>query len=303
MKIGITITTQAYTPEAFAYKDYLEKMEHCVQLDTQDHLYPDNDLNIYFMGTRPFWKKKQGTAIEIHEYQSLSTPPYANVKNLIKKTINRKPQGRIFLNQAVQNHLRFNDNIPHIYRDMGIHNNFFASPHQENTHEYDIVYSGSIDNRPGLCETIRLLGIKYKILVIGTLSNLNRIELQKNKNITCVGRIKYQDIPELYKKAKFGLNYTPDIFPFNIQTSTKTLEYLAAGLNLISNKYHWIEEFCIQKNYQPIWLHELMQKDYSLHEPIKKELPNMNSYRWDTILQQSCFNKFITNLLNDSIHN
>ena len=100
MKIGITLKKSAYTPEAYAYEAYLKERGYQVQLDYS--LDPNNDVNIHFMGVRPFWEKKEGRAVEIHEYQSLSTPPYASFKNLIKKAINEKPQGRIFLNEFVK---------------------------------------------------------------------------------------------------------------------------------------------------------------------------------------------------------
>ena len=57
MKIGIPLSSFAYTPEAYAYEKYLKKLGHQIQLDYE--LDPDNDINIYFMGTRPFWKKKE----------------------------------------------------------------------------------------------------------------------------------------------------------------------------------------------------------------------------------------------------
>jgi hypothetical protein len=96
MKVGIPLSTSAYTPEAYAYEKYLKAMGHEVQLDYD--LDPNNDINIHFMGTRPFWKSSKGRALEIHEYQSLSTPPYAKLKNYSKRIINKKPVGRIFLN-------------------------------------------------------------------------------------------------------------------------------------------------------------------------------------------------------------
>src|SRR5690606_2923229 len=115
---GIPLSHNAYTPEAYAYEQYLTSKGWQVQLDYE--LDPNNDINIFFMGTRPFWKEKKGRAKEIHEYQSLSTPPYAKIKNFSKKIINKKPDGRIFLNKIVAQHFNFNNNIPCIYRDMGV---------------------------------------------------------------------------------------------------------------------------------------------------------------------------------------
>lgn len=55
MKIGIILSKYAYTPEAYAYEKFLKNNGHQVQLEYE--LDPNNDVNIYFMGNRPFWKK------------------------------------------------------------------------------------------------------------------------------------------------------------------------------------------------------------------------------------------------------
>lgn len=286
--IGIPLSQYAYTPEAYAYEKYLKLKGHIVQLDYE--LDPDNDINIYFMGTRPFWNKKNGTAKEIHEYQSLSTPPYARFKNLFKKTINSKPDGRIFLNSIVSRELYFNDNTPYIYRDMGVDEGFFQVPLQNP--EYDILYSGSISGRIGLIDTLIDLASKYKIIIIGKVSESDKI-LLKNKNITLLGRIERSNLPEFYRNARFGLNYTPDIYPYNIQTSTKTLEYLASGLQVISNRYLWVEQFFNNINYKPFWLDQIDSNIY-----IENNIPEMDSFKWDNILNEVDFGNFINRIAN-----
>lgn len=285
MKIGIPLSKYAYTPEAYAYEKFLNKHGHSVQLDYE--LDPNNDLNIYFMGMRPFWKKKQGTAIEIHEYQSLSTPPYAKSKNLSKKIINRKPAGRIFLNSFVRNDLAFNDNIPFIYRDMGVDEALFQSPSKNPL--YDIVYCGSISGRSGLIETLLRLAKIYKVVVVGRITEQEQALLQV-KNITLLGQVSRDQLPEIYRNARFGLNYTPDLYPFNIQTSTKTLEYLASGLGLISNRYTWIENFAKQHALNVKWLGNF---NLDLSSSIKSTTFDIRCYSWDVILNNTAFCEFL----------
>ncbi len=169
MQIGIGLNQFSYTPEAYAYADYLTKKGWIVQLEQENQLDPSLDLHLYFMGLKPFWKNdKNKCKSEIHEYQSLSTPPYAHLKNIIKNFSNRKPNGRIFLN-----HFLFKDKIPSINRDMGIDKNLFIrSPRKP---IYDLIYSGSIAGRPGLIEELlRLAKINLKILIVGSISNEER---------------------------------------------------------------------------------------------------------------------------------
>lgn len=297
MKVGITLKTNAYTPEAYAYEKYLQELGHQVQLDYE--LDPNNDVNIYFMGTRPFWKKNEGRAIEVHEYQSLSTPPHAQFKNLAKKIVNKKPNGRIFLNEFVYRDLSFIDNIPYIYRDMGVDEALFQSPNENPL--YDIVYCGSIAGRNGLIEVLRRLAGNYKVVVVGQVSDLES-SLLRHKNITLLGRVERKDLPEIYRNCRFGLNFTPDLYPYNIQTSTKTLEYLASGLDVISNKYKWSEQFFNEIDYQPIWLDNCdFIKNIEVNNIMVGSPTSMGKYAWNSILSDSNFDGFLREILNESI--
>lgn len=297
MNIGILLSKFAYTPEAYAYEKYLQELGYQVQLDYE--LDPNNDVNIYFMGIRPFWKKKDVRAIEIHEYQSLSTPPYAHFKNFAKKIVNKQPNGRIFLNEFIYRDLSFSDNIPYIYRDMGVDEALFQSPSEHPL--YDIVYCGSIAGRNGLIEVLRRLAGTYKIVVVGQVSDLES-SLLKHENITILGRLERKDLPEIYRNARYGLNFTPNIYPYNIQTSTKTLEYLASGLGVISNKYKWSEQFFNDIDYQPIWLDNFdFIKNIEVNNIMVGSPTSMGKYAWNSILSDSNFDGFLREILNESI--
>lgn len=294
MNIGITKRYYAYTPEAYAYYEYLSKLGHKIQLDY--HLDPCNDLNIYFMGIRPFWRESKITAKEIHEYQSLSTPPHANLKNLSKKLINKKPSGRIFLNRIVRNDFHFSDNVPYIYRDMGVDEALFQQPNPHPT--YDILYCGSVNGRVGLIETLNKLAKNYKIVVVGNVNDEEKI-LLNNSNIELLGKVEREDLPTIYREAKAGLNYTPNIYPFNRQTSTKTLEYLASGLQVISNRYFWAENFFNQLDYKPIWIDENKFSETAIKS---KNIPNleiMKKFSWENVLDRSNLNSFLREVMNE----
>ncbi|MCU4475545.1 glycosyltransferase family protein, partial [Acinetobacter bereziniae] len=276
MNIGITLKPHAYTPEAYAYKKYLESFGHKIDLNFASELDCNNDINIFFMGVR---RGGAGRAVEIHEYQSLSIPPFSNIKDSLKRIINKKPDGRIFLNSFVFDQMNFRDKIPYICRDMGVDIGLFQKPNENPI--FDIVYSGSIKGRVGLVETLIKLSAKYKILVIGEVEEELKLIFNKNR-ISMAGKVDRQALPSLYASARYGLNYTPNIFPFNYQTSTKTLEYLASGLGVISNKYYWIESFTNEIGYKPIWLNDLLE-DSSLCFS-NNSIPDMEKYKWDNIL-------------------
>ncbi len=294
MKIGIGLKKQSYTPEAYAYANYLKKKCVTVQLEDESLLDSDNDINIYFMGVHPFWQKKQGKVLEIHEYQSLSLAPFSIVKDLIKKTVNKQPVGRIFLNEIVHNKMSFLDQVPYIYRDMGVDQELFQHPDVDP--EYDIVYSGSVNNRIGLiAELKKLAALGFKLLIIGDVGESQIEKFKCYDKVFFTGRVSREELPALYKKCRAGLNYTPNIYPLNIQTSTKTLEYCGAGLALISNRYEWIDNFTLKHNIKPLWLEDLTDKD--IFDNWKFDSVDMSIYEWDKILTEVKFEQFLFNLM------
>lgn len=293
MKVGIGLKSQSYTPEAYAYEAYLKKKCVEVQLELEDDICPNNDINIFFMGFQPLWQKNPGRAKIIHEYQSLSTAPYAKLKDSVKRFINKKPSGRIFLNEIVRQELNFSDDIPYINRDMGVDSSLYQRPVKDA--EFDIVYAGSIEGRIGLIfEIIRLSNLGFRFLLIGDVSAENRAVLSTYSNILLVGRVSRNELPNLYRKCKAGLNYTPDLYPFNIQTSTKTLEYLASGLLVISNRYKWSSDFFHDKQSSVIWLDDFSGKDTLYYHFEKYQAPDMSEFSWDRILNKSNFIGFLT---------
>ena len=104
------------------------------------------------------------------------------------------------------------------------------------------------------------------------------------------GRLERKYIPDIYKKCRFGLNYTPDIYPFNIQTSTKTLEYLASGLGIISNRYKWSQEFCLKHNINFHWY----ENGNVLFSDFVDYSNNVKIYEWERMLESINFIKFIS---------
>ena len=48
--IGISLKRNYYSPEAYAYRDYLVKNGWNVQLDYEEFLSSENDITIMFLG-------------------------------------------------------------------------------------------------------------------------------------------------------------------------------------------------------------------------------------------------------------
>lgn len=292
--IQIGLKSSAYTPEAYAYASHLAGKGWAVHLrlpDKPGSISPDIDLR--FMGMDLAKETKEG--LRVHEYHSLSVPPYARIKDRLKRSLNSRPAGRIFLSPYVENRFGFDDDVPFLYRDMGVDRTFFIKP-EERKRDFDVVYCGSLNARSGLVETLIRLGrMGLKVLVIGAPSDDVFRRLRAQLNITLAGRLGREVIPAAMADARIGLNYTPNCYPFNQQTSTKTLEYCAAGLGVLSNRYTWAERFSAERGARFCWLDgdvtakEILDFNY--------RVPDVADLEWDVLLEKAGLHTFLKELV------
>lgn len=235
---------KALLPEVQAYREYFStRYQVFVRHDTAD--VAQFDIVWFFMGL-PFYRRRAGQFI-VHEFTSLSTPPYARLKDNIKRYLLPKPSLRVFQNEVQAQILNFNDGTPHLFRDMGVSANFMQTPGERKS--IDLIYAGSMARSRQLDRALdKIVALKPDIRL--DLYGIPESYLQKRyaayANIAFRGPVDYNDIPGLLRKACFGLNYVPDCYPYNLQTSTKLLEYAACGLPVIGNKTAWVDSFLAQ---------------------------------------------------------
>ena len=293
MKIGILGKSQSYLPEAIAYKKYLEKFNHKIMITNHYNEIKNYDTIIMFMGFYP--QKRNENLKYIHEYNSLSLQPYAHLKNKLKHYLNFKPDKRIFLNNYVKYFFNFRDNISYLNRDMGYDITFKKCQKILNKKiEFDLVYTGSFDNRTGLLKCIKYLSnFGFKIALIGNMKNNLYNEYKKIPNVSLLGKLDLDEIIKIFNVTKCGLNYTPDIFPFNVQSSTKTIEYSAAGLGVLSNRYIWVETFEKSRTANFLYLDQLKTRDQIYNYNFKNAY--VDDLTWKNILEKNHFKEFIEN--------
>lgn len=244
---------KANLPEIYFYKKYLEMngvvcCENAVELEKNVDLY----VEWRFMGTHWFngnkfsCKNVKGKKILIHEYASLSTGRLGVVKDWLKSKFTHKPDHRLFLNHFVKNEMRFDDGIPFEYRDMAVDDVFFKVA-RKHRFKYDFVYVGAMDKDRELDKFLDLFRNDFSdktILLVGKVPEWLKKCYSNNKNITFYGFVDYKSIPEIIVKAECCVNYIPDKRPYNLQTSTKLIEYCALGKKILSTKYTWVDDFC-----------------------------------------------------------
>ncbi|MFH1714800.1 MAG: hypothetical protein ABH857_01215 [Elusimicrobiota bacterium] len=277
---------RAYLPEIQAYKKYFNDNINFNFYDSQDISdYNQNEFDIlwYFMGIDTANHNK----IVVHEYGSLSAGVFPRLKNNIKKVINKKPDLRIFLNNAVKNGFNFSDDVPFCMRDMGVDDIFYA---ESGDKEYDFVYIGQITRERQIDKLLDVFKNKLKnktILLIGSVED----ELKKAyscDNIIYFGRLPYYDIPIIASKARYGINFVPDKYPYNKQTSTKLLEYCAMNLNIITLSCDWSLKFEKQHNAAFYNLtNDLSNFAMNEIEDFEYKTPDISDLTWTNIIKNS----------------
>lgn len=294
---------KSYLPEINAYKKYFDLYDDFQFIDSIKDLngvYELGDFDIlwYIMGT----DFKSINLPKVHDYASLSTGNMQTVKNFVKRFFNKEPNLRLFLNNHIKDTMNFTDNVPYLIRDMGLDKSFFIKDVKK---EYDFVYMGAITRE----RKIPLLLNKFKsdfksksLLVIGEVPIDIYKEFSNTENIIFSGKVIYQDVPRLASKAIYGINMIPDTHPFNMQTSTKLLEYCALGLKVITTQYKWQKEF--ESKYLASFFkidEELGNFDLNAIENFKFQIPNVEELEWTNMFDSLELNRKLLTIINKGV--
>ena len=244
MHIAFIHNQLAFLPEIVAYERFFSARGISSEVIGRRHLQRIKpDVAWHFMGVDRM--KDSPARITIHEYTSASVRPLAGLKDRYKRVFNTKPDYRLFLNKYVENALGFTDNIPSGIRDMGIPEDWLQQPSSA-PKEYDFIYTGEWKNRRihQLLEIFATGSLQgHSLLVVSKDLAEIRHQYESSSNIHFKGPVLHEQIREWILQARFGINFIPDIPPFNHQTSTKLLEYAACGVPVITTDYEWVRHF------------------------------------------------------------
>lgn len=283
---------RSYGPEVYALSDYLNSLPDVAftiaePATAEEHLeYSDFDLAYIKMGFAPIWKKSP--VPEIHDYSSAAGGTTATLKHLIKKHCSRKPILRSFLSPYVESRFGFSDGIPRIYRDMGIPDTFYSPARDLRVRrEYDLFYAGSINATRQTGDMLNaIVKSARSILIAGKPSNEIYQMYKESPYVEFTGTVKHHHIPELASKCYAGINFTPDRAPFNLQTSTKVLEYLGMGMPVVSNDYEWVRRFERESGARLLKFKQLEHVVSNLYN-FDFIIPDMSAYRWSKVFNAS----------------
>lgn len=295
MKVAFVRPSTAFLPEIDAYVAALTKAGiECLVAPTEfaPDVAREVDLVYRFGGLlRPI---PGSNTPEVHEYASASTGRFPRSKNLIKARTGGTPIGRVFLNEFVCRQFSFAKETPFIYRDMGVPEPFLNCA-QPSTEEFDLVYVGAISGRRGLLRELeRLSALNITILVAGSSTSRGAENLRRLNGVTYLGPVAHSDVPRILARARAGLNYVPECYPYTEQTATKVLEYLVAGLPVVSNSTKWLRRHASIHGYSTIPLKGLTRStDLFSRRTQTTPSPWQSVFLWNNILEQCKFADFV----------
>lgn len=294
MLIAFVHTKKAFLPALQGYVDFFR--DHNIQTITcsKDELqYVKSDVEWHFMGVDT---KARSAAVKIHDYSSASTPPFASLKNKLKSQLNIKPDFRLFSNQFVFESLGFSDNVPFGFRDVGVSHRNVKS--ELVTKEFDFIYVGEIRSRR--------LDPVFDCFSAGKLSNKSLLILSRNYesmakklrnylNIQFKGPVAPGEVAAYIRRSHFGINYIPNIPPFNQQTSTKFLEYAANRVPIITTKYPWVENFESKQGGRYFYLKDdLSNFTWDAVNDFQYEFPDLSEWTWEYQIKKSGILEFLS---------
>ena len=295
-------TGKSFLPEVYAYSDYLSKHNISNIICETETDAGEINASLYYRFGGLLSHKIKTDVPEIHEYHTLSTGKWPYLKNMLKSVLSVRPVYYSFLNKQVEQGYFFSRALPRFYRDMGADASLLAIRQHTGEKKYDICYFGSISNRSGIVATLlQLAELGYQVVVGGSALEADIVKFKQCANLTYVGLCDRSQVASYYSQTRYGLNYVAAEYPLTKQTSTKVIEYLVAGLPIISNAYEWIDQHASEHGYRYVNLTDVLSGlrfgDSRPQAELILAYDNAMMFTWDAILTACDFDGMITKLV------
>lgn len=303
MHIAFVHPHRAFLPELTAYRRYFGEKgwKTSVWKTGTKEFPPDVKAVWHFMGTHYRRSEAEKKVPVIHEYASLSVPPFRKLKDKIKALAQTRPDFRLFSSEYIRQELGFSDGVPDGIRDMGVYPPTLPQVPDERK-EYDFIYVGSMHphRKPeNILHTLSHSSLsRKKILLLGDSTEEFRNAYRDRANIVFHKPVPVSEVPYFLAKSRYAINYIPNVAPFCYQTPTKLLEYCTMQVPVITNTTPWLTDF--RKNHGGnFWVTEEMgiPTDEALRGfPFR--FPDMRPFYWETRIKNSGVEEFLSTYSN-----
>jgi glycosyltransferase involved in cell wall biosynthesis len=292
----------AFLPEVQAYMNFFSSTGiACEEVLSKTSSRIQYDVEWHMMGIDR--DGRNHGVCKIHDYASASVPPFRTGKNRLKKWFNALPDYRLFLNEYVKQQFGFEDDLPFGFRDMGVNDEPTLTTESK---EHDFIYVGEVGSlRHGFARWISAFTdgpLKGRsLLVVSKSYETLAARLNQYGNIHFVGPVPHAQVRKLISRARFALNFVPDIEPFNRQTSTKLLEYASAGVPIVTTDYKWVRDFQDSHGGEFFYVApDLANFRWDSITSFSYQAPELADYRWETQIRRSGVLEFLQSRFPDS---
>lgn len=288
MHIAFIYAGKAFLPEIAAYQTFFHNIGLTTSTISPEKIeHAEADILWYFMGFGG--KKRKGKRV-IHEYTSCSVPPFAAIKDYIKKKTVPLPDFRIFQNEYVRRKMSPEDHVPYGFRDHGYAPADTSQPPPAPS--YDFIYVGTVDPQRRLEKVFRHFSHgsmrDHSLLILSNEYQQLRNDLGSPPNIHFKGPVPYTEVPFYIRQARYGLNIIPDREPFNRQTSGKLLDYAAAHIPIITTDYPWVRRFQATAGGEFFYLDtDLDNFTWDNIRDFRYKAPHLDGWSWDSQIKRS----------------
>lgn len=236
---------KANYPEIKAYSEFFSAKGWNVKsgvLSAYDFEYEKSECNILWciMGLYP---RKIKADFIIHDYRSLSTGYFVELKDLLKRNLNAKPDLRIFQNILMRDLMGFNDGVDEIILPMGIPDWIFDlkvdAPTDVSSGKF--CYIGAISKERGFDQFLsdykesKLIEDGEELLLVGEPDRDIYAKYKSTPGIIFAGKLPQNQALKCVLSSEFAISLFAYHRPHCYQTPTKLLEYAALGKKIICN--------------------------------------------------------------------
>ena len=295
MLIAFVHNQKAFLPALQGYVDFFSRYNIRISVCTAKELsLIEPDIEWHFMG---FDFTRKNASIKIHDYSSASVPPLSKLKNKLKVNLNADPDYRLFPNEFICKSFGFQDDIPFGFRDVGILQKDIVTL-DDATKKIDFIYVGEMKYRRLekliACFTKGVLSKRTILFLTKDYQQLSA-SLKNHPNIQFNGPVLAAEVKNYIRSARFGINYIPDITPFNQQASTKFLEYAANKIPIVTTRYPWIENFHSKYGGDYFFLEDDLSNFTweGIHNNTYNS-PDLSEWTWDHQIRRSGILEFLS---------
>ncbi len=177
---------------------------------------------------------------------------------------------------------------------LRVHSHSLAAPKKQ----YDFIYTGSVSADMQMEKLLRVFATgalrQHSLLLLSREYGQLARKFSPYTNIIFRGPVPQAEVNSYLQQARFCINYKPVVEPHSHQTSTKFIEYLAAGIPVITTDSPWVRDFRQQYGGSFFFLEEdLSNFTWENVQGFAYSSPGLSEWAWEKQIRRSGVLEFL----------